>query len=129
MINDKIITYHISFIVMLIIFQILFIFFSFLAITTVKKKKIAGELKNKEALFWVLFWVLADVAVIWPDLTTHLANALGIGRGTDFIVYISLALIFYLLFLLHIKIEGINRDVTKVVRRDTLQENNKSKKQ
>jgi len=41
------------------------------------------------------------------------------------IIYISVAVIFYLLFKLNVKLDSLNRDVTKVVRRETLEEVNK----
>ena len=75
-------------------------------------------------VFWILFWLAADVAVLWPNSTTVLANALGIGRGSDLVLYISLAALFYLLFRLHVKVESINRDVTKVVRDKALDHEN-----
>ena len=45
-----------------------------------------------------------------------LANRLGIGRGSDLVIYISIAVLFFLLFRVHIAIERVNREVTKVVR-------------
>lgn len=115
---------------MLLLFQILFILFSLSAIWNVAQKRQEGSLSRRGLAFWVGFWLLADLAVIWPNSTTVLANALGIGRGSDFIIYISLALLFFLIFKLHIKIEGINRDVTKVVRDKALsvQKNTENKK-
>lgn len=101
---------------MLLLFQLLFVLFSFYAIWNVVRKRQEGSLSRRGLAFWIIFWLLADLAVIWPNSTTVLANALGIGRGSDFVIYISLALLFFLIFKLHIKIETINRDVTKIVR-------------
>ena len=70
--------------------------------------------------FWVCFWLIAAIAVFLPTSITLLANYLGIGRGTDFVFYVSLITIFYILFKLHVKVEMIARDVTKVVRREAL---------
>lgn len=106
---------------MLILFQILFILFSVFALVSVIKKGEQGVLGRKGIAFWVLFWLVADVAVLWPDSTSILAHALGIGRGTDLIVYISVAVMFYVLFRLHVKIEEIGRDVTRVVRKEALE--------
>jgi|SRR3989338_5251906 len=101
---------------MLFLFQLLFILFSLYAIGNVWRRRREGTLSQRGLIFWVIFWLLADVAVIWPNSTTLLANALGIGRGSDLVIYISLALLFFLIFKLYIKIESLNRDVTKVVR-------------
>ena len=106
---------------MLILFQFLFTVGALLAIISVIKKKKEGRFGVKGMLFWVLFWLSAIVAVLWPDSTTVLANRFGIGRGTDFVLYISVAVIFYLIFKLHIKIESISRDITKVVRKESLE--------
>lgn len=36
---------------------------------------------------FVLFLVFGIVAVLYPDATTVLANAIGVGRGTDLVTY------------------------------------------
>lgn len=105
---------------MLVLFQALFTIFALVAIVSVIKKKKAGQFGAKGMMFWVLFWFLAIIAVMWPESTTILANRFGIGRGTDFVLYISVAVLFYLIFRLHIKIESIGRDITKIVRKETL---------
>ncbi len=106
----------------MIIFQILFILFSLFAIGTVMKRKKEGLLSNLGTAFWSAFWLLADVVVLMPDSTTVFANKLGIGRGTDLITYIAIALIFFVLFRLHVKLHEIQRDVTTVVRKDALED-------
>lgn len=112
---------------MLILFQLLFSLFVVFAIISVATKRRGGLLGPKGTVFWVLFWVLASVFVWWPDSTVILANYLGIGRGTDLVLYISLVVIFFILFRLHVKIESIGRDITKVVRKEALDEGNKLK--
>lgn len=105
---------------MIILFQSLFTAFALFAIVSVLKKKKEGLLGPKGVIFWVLFWVLANVFVWWQDSTVILANYLGIGRGTDLVLYVSLTIIFFILFRLHVKIESIGRDITKVVRKEAL---------
>lgn len=109
---------------MLILFQILFVLFVLFAITNVIRRKKEGLLGPKGVVFWVVFWLLSIVAVLWPDSTTQIANLLGIGRGTDFVIYVALVIIFYLLFKLHVKLESVGRDITKVVRRETISKTN-----
>ena len=36
----------------------------------------------------ILLFVTAVVAILFPDLTTRLANILGVGRGTDLLIYL-----------------------------------------
>lgn len=76
----------------------------------------------KGAIFWVGFWLLAMALVLWPNSTGVVARYLGIGRGADFVFYVSLVVIFYILFKLNVKLESIGRDVTKVVRKKAIEE-------
>ena len=107
---------------MIILFQILFTLFALFAIVSVIKRKKEGLLGSKGVFFWIGFWVLACVAVLWPNSTVIIANTFGIGRGTDFVIYVALVIIFYILFRLHIKLESVGRDITKVVRREAVGE-------
>ena len=113
---------------MLIIFQILFSLFALFAITSVIKKKKEGLLGPKGLVFWFIFWILAAVLVFYPNSTTTLAHYLGIGRGSDLLMYVSLVVIFYVLFRLNVKLESIGRSLTKIVRKDALEEIEKDKK-
>jgi small membrane protein len=106
----------------MVIFQILFILFSLFALGNVFRRKLEGLLSIVDAIFWSGFWILADIVVLKPDNTTVFANKLGIGRGADLIVYVALALIFFVLFRLHVKLHEIERDVTTVVRKKALEE-------
>jgi hypothetical protein len=108
---------------MLILFQILFALFALFAIFGVLKRKKENQLSTRGAGFWIVFWIFAIIAVMWPNSTTILANRLGIGRGADLVLYISVILIFYLIFKLHLKIEAVSRDITKVVRKDAIDNN------
>ena len=112
---------------MIVLFQILFTLFALFAIASVFKRKKEGLLGPKGLVFWVMFWLLAIVAVLWPDSTTQLANLLGIGRGSDFVLYVAIALLFYLVFKLHIKLESVGRDITRVVRKEAVEEGIKIK--
>ncbi|HYE59732.1 MAG TPA: DUF2304 family protein [Candidatus Kapabacteria bacterium] len=105
---------------MVILFQLLFILFALFAILGVVKRKQEGLLSIRGMLFWVLFWAMTSVIVLYPETTSMLASRFGIGRGVDLVVYVSIAVIFYVLFRLHVKVEKINRDVTAVVRKNTL---------
>lgn len=103
-------------------FQTVFFFFALGVIAHAVRQKRRGLLTARGVLFWVCVWLSAVAVVLWPQVTTRIANRFGIGRGTDFVVYIALAAMFFLLLRLHIKIEIMNRDVTAVVRRNALDE-------
>jgi len=107
----------------IIIFQSLIILFAFATIVNTLKMKQKGTLGIRGAVFWIVFWVGVAVVVIWPQSVQMIADSFGIGRGSDFVLYISVIMLFFLVFRLHIKIENMNRDVTKVVRAKSLERN------
>ncbi|PIT88264.1 MAG: hypothetical protein COU29_03285 [Candidatus Magasanikbacteria bacterium CG10_big_fil_rev_8_21_14_0_10_36_32] len=110
---------------MLAIQLILIALFALIVLKTVFRFR-AGDLNWKELIFWLIFWLAAMVIVISPDSTFYLANKLGIGRGADLIVYVALVLLFIMVFGLTVKLEKMNRDITKLTRKNTL--NNEEKK-
>ena len=59
---------------------------------------------------------MVGIIILLPDTTSFMAELVGIGRGADLIVYLSIVLIFYIIFQMTIKIEKIERNITKVVR-------------
>ncbi|PIZ95055.1 MAG: DUF2304 domain-containing protein [Candidatus Magasanikbacteria bacterium CG_4_10_14_0_2_um_filter_37_12] len=105
---------------MLAIFQILLVLFCIFAIVGVLKRKEDNLLGPKGALFWIFFWVAVAIVVVWPNIVQRLADYIGIGRGVDLVTYLSISAIFYLLFKLHVKMESLKRDFTKVIRQDSL---------
>jgi len=67
-------------------------------------------------LFWIFIWILVLVAVVKPELTTQLAKRLGIGRGVDVAVYISIVMLFYLNFRSNVMIENLRHEITRLTR-------------
>lgn len=69
-----------------------------------------------ETFLWSILW-LAVAAVFWqPEIASRLADYLGIGRGADLIVYIAIIVLAYVIFRLFVKVDKIDRQITKVVR-------------
>lgn len=88
-----------------------------------------GAISFGSLLFWFAIWSTAILTVFYPDFTTYLAKLLGIGRGADVVLYSAVVILFYLVFRLHVLLENIRHDITKLVRQIALQEkkNNRSK--
>ena len=101
---------------MIIIFKILFSIFVVFACTSVFQKQRKQLLTYTGAIFWVTFWITAWVVVLWPVIVQYFADKLAIGRGSDLVIYISIALLFYIVFKLYIKIARIKQEITQVIR-------------
>ena len=73
-----------------------------------------------EFLMWLALWLAGGVVIWWPDITMVIANNLGIGRGVDLIFYVSIIILFYLIFRIYLKIEKMERNITKIVRSNSI---------
>ena len=61
--------------------------------------------------------VLAGIiAVLWPDLTTVAANAVGVGRGTDLVLYLLVMVFAYAALTTAQKIHRLQHDITVLTR-------------
>ncbi len=76
----------------------------------------------KELLFWGTFWIMAFVVIASPSISDKAARIIGIQRGVDAIIYISIIAIFYLVFRLYIKVSEVEREITRLVRAIAIKE-------
>ena len=96
--------------------QLLFSLFIFFALLKVIGRFRAKEISFWPLIFWLIFWLVVATVVWQPDLSTQLANRLGVGRGADLVMYVSVAVLFYLMFRQTVRLEKIERNITKIVR-------------
>jgi hypothetical protein len=80
-----------------------------------------GRLPRRSFFFWLFFWVVFATVVFLPWTTEAIARAVGVGRGVDLAIYVSLAVLFYISFRLFVKIEDLEREITKMVRQEALE--------
>jgi len=74
--------------------------------------------------FWMLIWIIVIIISIYPESTTFFANIIGIGRGLDLALILGLIGCYYLIFKVYSKIEGLEEDLTQLVREIALQREN-----
>ncbi len=105
------------------IFLILFIIFAVSKVALRYKDKI---ISLQELVLWTVFWFMVGFVVIFPASTSFVANLVGVGRGVDLVIYISVLMLFYLVFRLLVKIDKIEKDITKIVRKVSLDKEEKN---
>lgn len=71
-------------------------------------------------IVWFLLWLIVAIVFWQPESTSYLANLLGIGRGADLVVYVAIVVIFYLLFKIFVRLNKIDSEITKLVRKDAI---------
>ena len=65
---------------------------------------------------WGMLWIAAAVAIARPELTATIAKSLGIGRGTDLVLYVAILAMVFGFFAVYVRMRRIESDLTKIVR-------------
>jgi len=102
--------------------QVLLSSFAVFAMSRVVMRYRRGGMRLLQLEAWLVFWIGVVVVVFHPDTTNMFARWLGVGRGVDTAIYLSIVMVFYLLFRSFAKIEDLDRQLTRVVRANALRE-------
>jgi hypothetical protein len=82
-----------------------------------KKDKVSAN----EFIFWLIFWLLAGLGIAFVKYLDRMAVALGFSAsGIQIILYAAVAILFYMNFRLRLKVEKMDKDITKVARKIAL---------
>ncbi len=65
---------------------------------------------------WILLWLAAAVSILDPTLLVIVARFLGIGRGADLVLYLSILAMFIGFFLTYLRYRRLNDQLTEIVR-------------
>jgi hypothetical protein len=79
-----------------------------------------GSLTKTFTIPWLALWITIFLVLFQQNLLTSTAHLIGIGRGVDLAIYISVIIIFYLIFRVFVELSLINRKITKILREDAL---------
>ena len=109
------------------IIQFLIVIFALFALSRAVLRFKDNKLTINELVFWILVWIGVIIVSFLPSITGLLSSFLGIGRGIDVMVYVSIIVLFYLIFRLYVKAESLEKELTFVVRKLSL-DNEKKKK-
>ncbi len=97
------------------IFVILVITFAIFAASRAILRYRSKDITFSELFFWMIIWLSITIITISPQTSGLAAQIAGIGRGADAAFFISIILLFYLLFRVYVKLEHIERDITELV--------------
>jgi len=81
-----------------------------------------------EGLFWMFVWISVIVFLIFPEFFGYVADILGVGRGVDALMYISIVVLFYLIYRLYAKVDTLERQITYIVREIAIRDRYEPKK-
>lgn len=102
------------------LFQIILLVFLAFALSRVVLRFRGGQIRPLETFFWGMVFTAAALALIFPRELSLLANSLGIGRGVDLLVYVSILTLFYLVFRIYVFLENLRHEITELIRKIAL---------
>ena len=75
-----------------------------------------GAIRKRMAFVWLLIWIGAAVATIWPETTAVVAKKVGIGRGVDLVMYCGMFVMFIGFFYIYTRFRRLDHALTVLVR-------------
>ena len=85
------------------------------------RDRVPGRQQLLRRLAGLLVVGLGIIAVLWPAITTEVANAIGVGRGTDLVLYVLVMVFIYTALTTSQRIHHLERQITLLVRELALQ--------
>ena len=104
----------------MVIQYVLLTFFAIALGLTLRRAR-QGAMSRVAAFLWSALWIGAAFVVLRPSLATSFAGFLGVGRGVDAVLYVAIIALFYLVFRIFLRLDKIERDITLLVRRQSLE--------
>jgi len=96
--------------------QILIVAFVLFALSRTVSRFREGSLTLAWLILWSAIWTAVAVAALLPQTTSWFARLIGVGRGVDAVIYLSIIALFYLVFRIFLRLQKIDHDITLVVR-------------
>lgn len=85
------------------------------------RQKNKKEINQNEFTLWLIFWLIGALAIIFIKQIDKLVEQIGFsGAGINFLLYIAIIILFYLIFKLRLKIAKIDKQLTEIIRKISL---------
>ena len=109
------------------IFQILILIFAAIVIFKSLKRLMKKEISIWLFSIWFIFWLMVAAVDLFPAMINYLANLAGVGRGVDLVIYLSVIILFYLVFRFNVSLNRLNKSLSKIVREMAIDKAEKKK--
>lgn len=95
--------------------QVILTFIALLGLERILSRLRARQMGLGIVTVWTIGTLIFLIFVWRPDLSTRLSQFIGVGRGVDAAVYISVAVLFYTTLRIFIRLERQENLITKLV--------------
>ena len=103
-----------------ILLQVILSLYLIFAISRVYIRFKSRKLSFFGLVFWSSIFGFGMIGILIPQISGEIAKRLGIGRGADFIVYVSIVILFFLVFRIYTYLEDIKSEIARLVREMSL---------
>ena len=100
----------------LIPLQIIAIAFALFALSRVFRRFKNGKITSKEFALWSIIWIGVIAVSLSMKIVTVVTEFLGVQRPVDALTFVSIILLFYLVYRIYVRFEKVEHDITLVVR-------------
>jgi hypothetical protein len=104
------------------IIQVLLIAAFVLVLVWALQNRRATRLRAWKKLLLVMFIAFAAVAIIWPQTLTDVAHLVGVGRGTDLLLYVLVVSFVFVVLSIYLKFKDLEQRYAKLARHIALVE-------
>jgi hypothetical protein len=105
-----------------VLIQIILIVATLGGLVLLLQRRSAARTRAWKRLILVGLAAAAIVSILNPGLTTKVANFLGVGRGTDLLLYALTAVFLYVVAGVYLKFRDVERQLTVLARRHAIDE-------
>jgi hypothetical protein len=89
--------------------------FLVLVIAGLRSRRTQRTRAAKKILF-IAVGLVAVAAVLFPGVTQDVADLVGVGRGTDLVLYLAIVLVSYAALDIYLRFQDLNDQVTRLTR-------------
>jgi len=107
--------------------QIVAILFVLFAYSRVILRFKDNKITVKEFIFWSIIWISIIVMAAIPKIAGWFSVLFGIRRPVDLGIYLSIIILFYLIFRIYIKLESLESNLTKITRNVAIKKGKKKR--
>jgi hypothetical protein len=86
------------------------------------QRRTAARTRAWKKLIMLALAAAAVASILYPELTTKVANFVGVGRGADLVLYLLVAVFLYVTVGFYLRFRDIERQLTVVARRLAIDE-------
>jgi small membrane protein len=86
------------------------------------QRRAAARTRAWKKLIMLALAAVAVTSILYPQLTTKVANLVGVGRGTDLVLYLLVAVFLYVTVGFYLRFRDLERQLTVIARRLAIDE-------